>query len=108
MQTDGVAKGSPLSPVMAKFYMEDYGKTALQPLPQKPRCWFRYVYDTFVVWPHGPDKPKDFLHRLNSIHQDMQFTIETESEGHLPFLDMDIYREPDSSLGHKVYRKPTQ
>jgi hypothetical protein len=33
--------------------------------------------------------------------------METESEGHLPYLDLDIYRKPDGSLGHKVYRKPT-
>jgi hypothetical protein len=32
--------------------------------------------------------------------------METESEGHLPFLDLDIYRRPDGSLGHKVYHKP--
>jgi len=31
-----------------------------------------------------------------------------EKEGdHLPFLDIDIYRKTDGSLGHKVYRKPT-
>ena len=28
-------------------------------------------------------------------------------EGHLPFLDIDIYRKKDGSLGHKVYQKPT-
>jgi hypothetical protein len=33
--------------------------------------------------------------------------METESEGHLPFLGLDIYRRPDGSLGHKVYREPT-
>jgi hypothetical protein len=33
--------------------------------------------------------------------------METESEGHLPFVDLDIYRRLDGSLGHKVYRKPT-
>jgi hypothetical protein len=33
--------------------------------------------------------------------------METKSEGHLPFLDLDIYRRPDGSLGHKVYRKHT-
>jgi hypothetical protein len=31
----------------------------------------------------------------------------TESKGHLPFLDLDIYRRSDGSLRHKVYRKPT-
>jgi hypothetical protein len=33
--------------------------------------------------------------------------METESESHLPFLDLDIYRRPDGSLEHRVYRKPT-
>jgi hypothetical protein len=33
--------------------------------------------------------------------------METESEGHHPFLDLDIYRRPDGCLGHKVYSKPT-
>jgi hypothetical protein len=35
--------------------------------------------------------------------------METERDGHLPFLDIDIrvYRKPDGSLGHRVYSKPT-
>jgi len=32
--------------------------------------------------------------------------VEKEEEGHLPFLDIDIYRNVGSSLGHRVYRKP--
>jgi hypothetical protein len=99
--------GSPLSPVIANFYREDYEKTELDSAQLHPRCWFRYVDDTLVIWPHGPDKLKDFLHHLNSIHQSIQFTMETETEGHLPFLDLDIYRRPDGSLEHKVHRKPT-
>jgi hypothetical protein len=105
-QTDGVAMGSLLSPVIANFYMEDYEKAALESAPVKSRCWFHYVDDTFVILQHGPDKLKDFLHHLNSIHQSIQFTVETKSEGHLPFLDFDIYRRPDCSLGHKVCCKP--
>jgi hypothetical protein len=106
-QTDGVAVGSPLTPVIGNFYMEDYEETALESAPLKPRCWFRYVDDTSVIWQHGPDRLKDFLHHLNGIHQSIQYTMETESEGHLPFLDLIIYRKPDGSLGHKVYCKPT-
>jgi hypothetical protein len=33
--------------------------------------------------------------------------METETDGHLPFLDIDVYRKPDGSLGYTVYRKPT-
>jgi len=31
-----------------------------------------------------------------------------KEEGHLPFLDIDIYRKTDGSLGHKLYWKPTR
>jgi hypothetical protein len=89
------------------IYMEDFEERALNLAPHKPLCWFRYVDDTFVIWPHGPDKLRDFLSHLNNVHQCIQFTMETESEGHLPFLDLNIYRRPDGSLGHRVYRKPT-
>jgi hypothetical protein len=106
-QTDGVAMGSPLSPVIANFFMEDFEKIALESAPQKPGCWYRYVDDTFVIWPHSPDKLQSFLQHLNIIHHSIQFTMETEIDGHLPFLDIDIYRRPDGSLGHKVFRKPT-
>jgi len=33
--------------------------------------------------------------------------MEIEEEGNLPFLDIDIYRKTDGSLGLNVYRKPT-
>jgi hypothetical protein len=33
--------------------------------------------------------------------------METESEGHIPVLDLDFYRRSDGYLGYKVYRKPT-
>jgi hypothetical protein len=29
--------------------------------------------------------------------------MEMEKDGHLPFLDIIIYRRPDDSLGHKAY-----
>jgi hypothetical protein len=75
--------------------------------PPKPRCCFRYVNNTFIIWQYGSDKLKDFLHQMNSIHQSFQFTMGTESEGHFPILHLDIYKRQDGSLGHKVYRKPT-
>jgi hypothetical protein len=31
-----------------------------------------------------------------------QFTMEIKENGHLPFLDIDIYRKRDGSLGHSL------
>ena len=94
-QTDGVAMGSPLEM-----------KTIKKATP-RPACWYRYVDDTFVIWPHGKEKLMDFLNHLNGIHNNIQFTVEIEDEGHLPFRDTDIYRKMDGSLGYRVYQKPT-
>src|SRR5215475_2609840 len=66
-QSDGVAMGSPLSPVVANFYMEEFEKRAIELAPHKPKCWYRYVDDTFVVWQHGHDKLTEFLNHLNGL-----------------------------------------
>jgi hypothetical protein len=99
--------GSPLSLVIANFYMEDFEKNAIEQATHKPVCWFRYADDTFVIWPHDQGKLENFLNHLNELHNNMQFTMEKEQEGHLPFLDIGIYIKTDGSLGHKVYRNST-
>jgi retron-type reverse transcriptase len=48
-QTGGAAMGSPLSPVIANFFMEDFEKKAIEQATHKPVCWFRYVDDTFII-----------------------------------------------------------
>jgi hypothetical protein len=106
-QTEWVAMDSPLSPVIANFFMEDFEKKAIEQAAHTPICWFRYVDDTFVIWPHGQEKLTELLNHLNGLHNNIQFAIEKEEEGHLPFLDIDVYRKTDSSLGHRLYRKPT-
>jgi len=106
-QTDGVAMGSLFSLVIANFYMEDFENRALQLATYRPTCWYRYVDDTFVIWLHGLDRLREFLQHINGLHKKIKFTMEIEEGGHLPFLDVNVYRRNDGSLGHKVYRKPT-
>lgn len=48
-QTEGVAMGSPISPIIANFFMERFEEKALESSVLKPAVWFRYVDDTFVV-----------------------------------------------------------
>jgi len=67
-QTDGVAMGSPLSPVTANFFLEDFEKKAIKQATHKPVCWFIYVDDTFVIWSHGQEKLTEFLNRFNGLH----------------------------------------
>jgi hypothetical protein len=71
--------------------MEDSEEKALDRFTHKPFCWFRYVDNTFIMWPHGPGRLRHFPDHLNSVHHT------TEQDGHLSFLDMDIYSRPDAS-----------
>ena len=105
-QTDGAAMGSPLSPVIANLYLESLEETAIRSAPLKPNLWVRYVDDTFVIWPHGPDRLRSFYQHLNKQHPKIQFTVEEEKDDQLPFLDVCVSKEGGRLLT-SVYRKPT-
>ncbi|XP_049792346.1 uncharacterized protein LOC126199468 [Schistocerca nitens] len=105
-QLEGVAMGSPLSPVVANFFMEQFEAQALDSATCKPKVWYRYVDDTFVVWSHGEEQLGEFLRPLNSLHANITFTMEVEKDKKLPFLDVLVTRDGEN-LGHSVYRKPT-
>ena len=63
---------------------------------QRPRIWLRYVDNIFSI----------IKKHLNSIHPSIQFTVEIETNGKLPFLDTAVHRN-GTSLEIDVYRKPT-
>ena len=48
----------------------------------------------------------EFLTTLKNSHQSIDFTIELEENGRLPFLGMEVMKNA-CSLNTKVYKKPT-
>ena len=68
-------------------------------------AWLRYVDDVLIVTPDDIDV-EDKLQRLNAIEPKIQFSIEKETAGQLPFLDVVIIRN-GPAVKFKVYRKPT-
>ncbi|XP_030834545.1 uncharacterized protein LOC115921322 [Strongylocentrotus purpuratus] len=99
--------GSPLSPVIANILMEHFETTALQTLSQRPSLWLRYVDDTFVIWPHSRPDLDHFLAHINQHHPSIKFTMETEQNNSIPFLDVLVTKSPSGKPAHQVYRKPT-
>ena len=104
-QTFGTAMGSSISVTVANLVMEDVEQRALATCEAQPPFWKRYVDDTLTALPKG--QIQKFHQHLNSIECSIQFTIEEESEGALPFLDTRITHHDDGTLSTTGFRKKT-
>ena len=87
-QTDGVAMGSPLGPLLANVFMCSIEKN-LEQHGQFPPYYRRYVDDTLTVTPVRMTAGH-FLDTLNSTHPFLKFTMEIEREGSLPFIGIEL------------------
>ncbi|CAB4023095.1 Hypothetical predicted protein, partial [Paramuricea clavata] len=103
-QVDGVAMGSPLGPLMANTFMCSI-EQKLVDNNRMPSFYHRFVDDT-ITTQRSFASAEDFLNTLNNCHPSLNFTMECEVDGKLPFLGMEAIR----THGHietKVYVKPT-
>ena len=106
-QLDGLAMGSPLSAALANVFLCFHEKTWIDecPIDFKPHFYQRYMDDTFMVF-ENEDQANKFLSYLNSKHPKIKFTLETENEKKLPFLDL-LVDKSNMELNISIYRKPT-
>ena len=110
VQIDGIAMGSPLAPILADIFMNhvlennilrstDNNNSFLDifagtvNFPQfKLKLFVTYVDDTLVAFENKTDATK-FLRYLNSLHNNLEFTMEQENNDVIPFSDLLIIRD---------------
>ena len=99
--------GSPLGSTLANAFLAHFEKNWLQSCPSdfKPYYYRRYVDDIFAVFTSSQHL-EAFRNFLNGRHANMSFTIESEKQNRMSFLDVQISRE-DKTFITSVYRKPT-
>ena len=70
-----------------------------------PSYYTRYVDDTFLVF-NSHDEVKQFFSYLNSRHATVKFTMETEVNKVIPFLDV-LIDNRNNILNTTTYHKST-
>ena len=102
-QKDGVAMGNPLGPTLANAFLAHYEKKWLNDCPShyKPIMYKRYVDDTFLIFKSASHIPL-FLEYMNSRHNNIEFTSESEENGKLAFLDILIDRQ-ETGFSTSIY-----
>ena len=83
-QTDGVAMGSPLGPLLANVFMS-HVEEKLEREDKLLSFYRRYFDDTLIIM-LNIETASNFLDTLNKEHFSVKFTMETECNGMHPFL----------------------
>ena len=95
---------SPVSPVIADIFMDELENTALRSFHSTPpRLFHRFVDDIITVIKRTD--AQNLLIHLNKQHPRNQFTMEEETNGSLPFMDLRFTRQQGELL-REVYRNP--
>ena len=107
-QTYGSPMGSPISPVLAELVLEHLEQMVLEQLRSKGihlKVFQRYVDDILAV--ASMRQIPHILRKFNEIHPRINFTLEEEVNGQIPFLDVLVIRSNSGELKTDWYHKAT-
>ena len=97
--------GSPVSPVLADNFLEDFEGKVLVDQTICLRMCRRFVDDVIAVVQRN--KADSLLNHLNKQHPNIQFTMVGEKAGSLLFMDVRFTRNTNGKLNREVYQKET-
>ena len=100
IQIDGLSMGSSLAPIMAEFAMH-----MIESRLDMPKLYLRYVDDIIAVF-NSQDHAIKFLNDMNAVNKCIKFTIESNNDNVIDFLDMRVSLQNNSLVTNWIL-KPT-
>jgi hypothetical protein len=100
--------GTPTSGLLAEFFLQNLEPTHLTHLSNKRRITrdFRYTDDVLLIYDSSHTDIQNILDDFNTIHPNLKFTAETETDNKINYLDITIQRTP-TCWKTSIYRKAT-
>ena len=102
-QVTGTPMGSPASVVIAEIVMQRIEQLIMPLIENQIMFWYRYVDD--VITCVKIDHISSILDKINSVNNNIQFTMEEEENSVLNYLDLKITRNSDQKLSFKIPTK---
>ena len=99
--------GAPTSSIFSEIYLQYIENTTLSDIFIKHKVlgYFRYVYDILIIYKEDHTDIHHVLDLFNNASPTLSFTMETENNNSIDFLDITIYKS--NGLAFRIYRKPT-
>ena len=102
-QIDGLSMGSPLAPLLANWFVSKLETNLLNEI--QPKMYTRYVDDIFTIF-SNEEMANELNQKLNTLHQYIVFTMESNTSNKLPFLDISVNLE-ENRFTTSIYKKPS-
>jgi hypothetical protein len=107
-QNDGLALGAPTSAIIAEIFIQYLEHTKIIEVLEEHHIvdYYRYVDDILIVYNTHLTNINNTLTDFNTLHPQIEFTMETEIDNKLNYLDLTIINKQDQ-LVFDIYPKRT-
>ena len=102
----GTAMCTRMAPSYANIFIDDLERNMLANAEKTPSIWWRYIDDTFVIWPHDERYLRTFVKYINECHPLIKFMTEWSPRS-VMFLDTQVTVNDEGRLTTNLYVKPT-
>jgi len=100
--------GTPTSGIIAEFFLQNLEDAHLTHLSNEHKIvsYFQYVDDILIIYDSNYTDIDNIHNDFNTLHPNMKFTAETETNNKLNFLNITVHKTP-TNWKISIYRKPS-